>query len=71
MFFRQVSMTSVSSSEAVSCEAIALSRGHNLDFCLNNLTHSKQSNLFLTYFIYVFEKGCVFSNKLSKKLSKN
>ena len=31
MFFRQVSMTSVSSSEAVSCEAIALSRGHNLD----------------------------------------
>ena len=30
MFFRQVLMTSVSSSEAVSCEAIDLSRGHNL-----------------------------------------
>ena len=30
VFFRKVSMTSVSSSEAVSCEAIDLSRGHNL-----------------------------------------
>ena len=30
MFFRQVSMTSVSSSEAVSCEAIDASRGLNL-----------------------------------------
>ena len=30
VFFRQVSMTYVSSSEAVSCEAIDLSRGHNL-----------------------------------------